>query len=85
MNSAWERRWRVKSFRQARGILRRALELEPSHPEALVELGHLMRTLKRKDDAIGAYKAALEIDPDNVPVMLALSHQFEVAGGSRRP
>ena len=41
-----------------------------------MELGHLMRTLKRKDDAIGAYKAALEIDPDNVPVMLALSHQL---------
>lgn len=52
--------------------LEKAVLLQPSFAAAHVDLGHEYRATNLKDAAIASYRRAIELDPDNEDVRLAL-------------
>jgi tetratricopeptide (TPR) repeat protein len=63
----WNRRatvyFRMGDFGHALDDIQRTLTLEPRHFQAIAGLGIILRSLDRKEQAIQALKAALEIHP----------------------
>ena len=49
----------------ARASLERALRLEPENVKIIVNLGVLANRMGKKGEALGFFKTALEIDPDD--------------------
>jgi tetratricopeptide (TPR) repeat protein len=65
--------------------LNTALEKDPKRVETVITLGKVYRTLWQRDgshleDAIGTYKKAREIDPQNAMIALELAALTEAAG-----
>jgi tetratricopeptide (TPR) repeat protein len=52
-------------FDEARVLLQRAVELEPAHADANINLANVFVRLERYDDAIVQYKKALQLRPDH--------------------
>jgi Tfp pilus assembly protein PilF len=59
-----------------------ALDLQPAEVEAYVELGEVLLELKRPDEAAGAFRGALQRDPDNPAARKGLR---EAQAGERSP
>ncbi len=61
--------------------MRKALELEPRYPEALVNLGDVLHDQNRIEEAIACYQRAIEIRPDHASAYfglgIALQSNFE--------
>ncbi|MFN9629669.1 MAG: tetratricopeptide repeat protein [Cyanobacteriota bacterium] len=59
---------------QARDLLRRELEKDPSAVTAWRRLAQVERMAERPDVAIESYRRALEVDPNHVPTLLGISY-----------
>ncbi|MEZ5929377.1 MAG: hypothetical protein R3C55_12980 [Parvularculaceae bacterium] len=46
------------------GSLRAALAIDPDHPASLLGLGHVLKTIGRRNGALVAYRASLAAKPD---------------------
>lgn len=49
-----------------------ARKLLPGNPDPRLNLGLVLETAERTDDALAAYRAALEVEPEHVPTVQAL-------------
>jgi len=66
-----------QNFDLAGGYLRNARELAPGDIEILIDLGYVLEQVGDYYDSIEAYQEALEIEPDNEGVYLALGRLHE--------
>ncbi|MBI2215893.1 MAG: tetratricopeptide repeat protein [Candidatus Rokubacteria bacterium] len=69
----------AKRYDEALASLRRALEIEPDHVEALFYLGAVYTALKRPDDAIAALERARSRAPADTAVALQLGLAYFAA------
>ena len=58
---------------------RRALELNPRDPDALTDLGHLLQSVGRSDEAIALRKQGVELDPLNTNLQWGLANAYLTA------
>ncbi len=58
---------------EAATAFERARTLMPGNPDPRLNLGLVFEAAERTDDALDAYRSALEADPDHVPSMQALA------------
>lgn len=65
---------------EAVGRLRRALELKPDFPEALVALGKVRIEQKKNDEAISLLQKAVQLAPKNEPARYNLMLAYRNAG-----
>jgi tetratricopeptide (TPR) repeat protein len=63
-----------RNYLAAETAYERAKAIKPKDPRAVYGLGNLYSDQQRWDDAEKAYRAALEIDPNNAVVHVALSY-----------
>jgi tetratricopeptide (TPR) repeat protein len=70
----------VTSPDDARDAYRRALELDPHHAEAHVNLGRLLHEAGRLEDALGHYRMALQTNPDDSTAAFDLALVLEDVG-----
>lgn len=68
------------SLKQAVEAYRKALELDPGHAEAHVNLGRLQHETGRLDDAEGHYRQALAVRPDHPTARFNLGVALEDRG-----
>lgn len=82
---AWNKRATVefvlKDFGASLSDIKRALALEPRHFGALAGLGIILEDLGREDEAISAYKRALELNPRMETVRESLEKLEKAASG----
>jgi len=64
----------------AEEALERAVELDPSYPEARTNLGRLRVAQGRWDEAIDAFRAALQHEPDDPETRLMLAQALQSSG-----
>ena len=64
-------------FDEARGCFEKALEIEPSHFEALHHLGLIAYKLKDYFRAIGFFQVAHQIDPNNAVLLSNLGSIYK--------
>ena len=57
----------TERFVEAEEILRRALEIDPSHKYTRHYIAEMLRVQSRYEEALEAYRAVLEIDPEYAP------------------
>ncbi len=65
---------------EARDAYRRALELDPHHADAHVNLGRLLHEAGRLADAAAHYRLALDVDPDHATAAFDLGTALEDLG-----
>jgi tetratricopeptide (TPR) repeat protein len=65
---------------EARDAYRRALELDPHHAEAHINLGRLLHEAGRLEDALGHYRLALQANPDDSTAAFDLAIALEDVG-----
>lgn len=70
----------VTSPDEARDAYRRALELDPHHAGAHINLGRLLHEAGRLHDALGHYRLALQTDPDDSTAAFDLAIALEDVG-----
>lgn len=70
----------VTSPEEARDAYRRALELDPSHADAHVNLGRLLHEAGKVADAAAHYRLALDADPDHATAAFDLGIALEDLG-----
>ena len=70
----------VTSPGEARDAYRRALELDPHHAEAHINLGRLLHEAGRLEDALGHYRVALQAHPDDSTAAFDLAIALEDVG-----
>jgi tetratricopeptide (TPR) repeat protein len=70
----------VTSPDEARDAYRRALELDPHHAEAHINLGRLLHEAGRLQDALGHYRLALQANPDDPTAAFDLALVLEDVG-----
>lgn len=70
----------VTSPEEARDAYRRALELDPHHADAHVNLGRLLHEAGRVADAAAHYRLALDADPDHATAAYDLAIALEDLG-----
>lgn len=70
----------VTSPGEARDAYRRALELDPHHADAHVNLGRLLHEAGRLQDALGHYRLALQANPDDPTAAFDLAIALEDVG-----
>jgi len=70
----------VTSPDEARDAYRRALELDPHHAEAHINLGRLLHEAGRLEDALGHYRLALQAHPDDPTAAFDLAIALEDVG-----
>jgi tetratricopeptide (TPR) repeat protein len=70
----------VTSPEEARDAYRRALELDPHHAGAHINLGRLLHEAGRLEDALGHYRLALQAHPDDPTAAFDLAIALEDAG-----
>ncbi len=70
----------VTSPEEARDAYRRALELDPHHAEAHINLGRLLHEAGRLEDALGHYRLALQANPDDSTAAFDLAIALEDVG-----
>ncbi len=70
----------VTSLDEARDAYRRALELDPHHAEAHINLGRLLHEAGRLEDALGHYRLALQANPDDPTAAFDLAIVLEDVG-----
>jgi len=70
----------VTSSEEARDAYRRALELDPHHADAHINLGRLLHEAGRLEDALGHYRLALQAHPDDPTAAFDLAIALEDAG-----
>jgi tetratricopeptide (TPR) repeat protein len=70
----------VSSLAEARDAYRRALELEPLHLDARLNLGRLLQETGRTSEAISHYEAIVESHPDHALAWFNLGVALEDAG-----
>jgi Flp pilus assembly protein TadD len=71
----------LKDFGASLSDIKRALALEPRHFGALAGLGIILEDLGREDEAISAYKRALELNPRMETVRESLEKLEKAASG----
>eukprot|EP00903_Cladosiphon_okamuranus_P013259 g12363.t1 len=71
---------RVVADRVVAGLFRRALELEPTHRWALVNLGLHLHARGRNDEAVGVFTRALEVYPEDAEVSYNLGVAQQALG-----
>lgn len=69
----------ARRFEQAEGALRRAVDLLPEDPSALLHHGHALARLERLDEAAGAYQATLRVEPNSVSAWFNLGVLYSAA------
>lgn len=67
-------------FPEAEKLLRRASEIRPQDPGAHVQLGEMFFALKRSDEAIACFEAAIAVDEANRGAWLGLGRALALAG-----
>ena len=70
----------VTSPDEARDAYRRALELDPHHAGAHINLGRLLHESGRLEDALGHYRLALQAQPDDPTAAFDLAIALEGTG-----
>ncbi|OGU27455.1 MAG: hypothetical protein A3K13_10920 [Gemmatimonadetes bacterium RIFCSPLOWO2_12_FULL_68_9] len=70
----------VTSPDEARDAYRRALELDPHHAGAHINLGRLLHEAGRLEDALGHYRVALQANPDDSTAAFDLAIALEDVG-----
>jgi tetratricopeptide (TPR) repeat protein len=70
----------VTSPDEARDAYRRALELDPHHAGAHINLGRLLHEAGRLEDALGHYRLALQAHPDDSTAAFDLAIALEDVG-----
>ena len=70
----------VTSPEEARDAYRRALELDPHHAGAHINLGRLLHEAGRLEDALGHYRLALQAQPDDPTAAFDLAIALEDTG-----
>jgi len=70
---AGEAAFRAGDTRAAEGHYRRAVELNPTHVEALLQLARVVSWHERLEESISIYERALEVDPGNLRGRLGLA------------
>ena len=55
---------RLGDFEQALGIYEEVLGRAPNQPRVLLSYGHMLKTVGRQDDAVRAYRSAIELKPE---------------------
>lgn len=70
----------VTSPEEARDAYRRALELDPHHAAAHINLGRLLHEAGRLEDALGHYRLALQANPDDSTAAFDLAIALEDVG-----
>lgn len=86
--AASTRRWMLEGrarnnlgqFRPAETAFRRVLELEPANAEAHSNLGHVVRSLRRRDEAESHLRRAVELDPGSARALQTLADIRLAAG-----
>lgn len=63
-----------KLWTQAEGVLRKAIQLDPTDPAAHFYLGHALSQEKRWDDAIAEYRQTVLLAPDSAPAHCNLAN-----------
>ncbi len=61
-------------FYKALPLYAQALQLKPDFPDALINQGNALRSIKRLDDAVESYQAALKLDSNNEMSLLNLGY-----------
>ncbi|MBI2071639.1 MAG: tetratricopeptide repeat protein [Gemmatimonadetes bacterium] len=75
----------VTSPDEARDAYRRALELDPHHAGAHINLGRLLHEAGRLEDALGHYRLALQANPDDSTAAFDLAIARRTWGAPTRP
>lgn len=70
----------ITSPDEARDAYRRALELDPHHAGAHINLGRLLHEAGRLEDALGHYRLALQANPDDSTAAFDLAIALEDLG-----
>jgi tetratricopeptide (TPR) repeat protein len=73
----------VASPEEARDAYRRALELDPLHLDARINLGRLLQEAGRLEEAASHYRAILEDHPDHATAWFNLAVALEDMGRAR--
>jgi len=68
--------WVRWDFAGAEASFRRAIELDPSYPDARVYYARLLNLLKRPDEAMAQIERALELDPHNALFRAQYAHEL---------
>lgn len=68
---------------RAEDELMQAISLEPTSSKNYYQLGRVYEHYPRNDQAIGAFRKALDADPNSPQVLLALAERYDAAGRNR--
>ena len=69
-----------KRLGDAEALLRRALEVAPDFLQAAIDLGTLLQTMNKHNDAIAIFEDAVRRNPDNAVVWAGLGSTNSMAG-----
>ena len=62
-------------------LFQKAIRLNPFGPSSLYrDFGHALRRVKRFEEAVSAYKKAIQIAPDNITAHLGLTATYSLMG-----
>lgn len=76
------RAWGAQDVVKARGFLQAAIKLH-ANPRAYILLGELEQQRGKNDEALAAYKAALQLDPTQTAIQLRLAKILIIKGFTR--